>query len=671
MALQGGLQTLRSLQALRELLKTSEWHSTQEIAQQLWSQGWPSRVIELPIDWWKQTSEFEAGTWIVANQQEPEHWWLVLQRKGKLQIHALTAPKESQTTPEDLQLQAVSLWPAMTFSSPARWDDLQLQLKPGVSICTALPATLVRTVNWLILLWLLIAVQEQKISIPLALILAALNILFGQLLDNQWNRLWLNRSERQRAALLLIGIQKVVRLPHNILKSIGHKGATALALTLQQIGHQLPLTIGRSLPAITLFVTSNLMLGVWLPALGAINTLATGLWFLINKILSQLSQIKETEKNIQQDLAQQRSKELIENCSTLRLGAAEQKAIKWWAEPQLAAHKQQWSLDWINTLQTWSTLVLATVMIGSSIKTAPTLTDQWLAFSLVAMQLASVWEIGFALKAARNLKQHWQVSQVLLNHQPEWRSGASNPGILKGELEAKNISFRYRSNKKLILSNINFTIQSGSFVAIVGSTGSGKSTLIRVLLGLEEPLQGQIFVDGHDYRELQRDLLRRQIGSVLQDTGLVGRTMMEVIAAGRPLSLEQAWSAAEDAGLGAELQTLPMGLQTLITAGGRNLSGGQRQRLAIARALAGNPRLLMLDEPTSALDNETQAHVLKKLEERAITRVMVAHRLSTIEQADVILVLEHGEIVEQGNYNDLLKRGGVFSQLISRQLVNR
>ena len=396
---------------------------------------------------------------------------------------------------------------------------------------------------------------RANISIPLALIIAALNILFGQFLDNQWNRLWLNQSERQRTALLLMGIQKVLRLPHSILQSIGHTGATALALTLQKIGHLLPLAIGRSVPAVTLFITSNLMLWMWFPTLGAINTLTIGFWFLINKILTQPSQIKETEKNIQQDLALQRSKELIENCSTLRLAGAEHRAIQWWAEPQLSAHKLQSSLDWINTLQTWSTLVLVTLIIGSSIKIAPTLSDPWLVLSLVAMQLASVWEISFTLKTARDLKQNWQIAQGLLNSPSEWQSGTSNPGIIKGNLEVQNISFRYRPNTKLVLSNINFTIQAGSFVAIVGSTGSGKSTLLRVLLGLEEPLQGQIFVDGHDYRELQRDLFRRQIGSVLQDTGLVGSTMMEVIASGRQLSLEQAWSAAEDAGLGADLQT--------------------------------------------------------------------------------------------------------------------
>ena len=660
---------MSNLQILRELIETSETHNTQELARQLWGHGWPSRVIELPNDWWEQTSELEAGLWIVGEQQSPEHWWLVHQRQGTLHIHALTAPEGSESNPQELQRQAVSLWPAMAFSTPARWSDLERQLKPGPAIRAALPAALLRTLNWLILPWLLIAILKQIIGIPLALVLASLSLLFGQLLDNQWKRLWLNRSERQRAALALIGIQKVLRLPLSILQNIGHTRATALAFTLQNIGQQLPLALGRSLPALTLFIASNLMLWLLLPSIGIICTLGTGVWFLVTEVLSQWSQTKQSPKCIQQDLAQQRSQELIENCSTLRLAAAEQKALDWWSEPELAAYRQQPSLDWISTLQTWSAVVFATLLIGVSIKVAATRTNQWLALSLIAMQLASVRELNIALKTGRDLKQHWQGAQVLLNSPSEWKSGAVDPGILEGSIEVRNLSFRYRPNAPLVLSKVNFSVKAGSFVAIVGPSGSGKSTLLRILLGFEDPQQGQVYVDGRDCRELQRDLLRRQIGTVLQDARLVGNTLMEVIAAGRPLSLEQVWSAAEDAGLGEDLKTLPMGLQTLVPAGGSNLSGGQRQRLAIARALAGDPRLLLLDEPTSALDNQTQAHVLKNLEQRAVTRIMVAHRLSTIQHADVILVLENGEIVERGTYNDLLKQQGVFSQLMSRQLI--
>ena len=660
---------MSNLQILRELIETSETHNTQELARQLWGHGWPSRVIELPNDWWEQTSELEAGLWIVGEQQSPENWWLVHQRQGTLHIHALTAPEGSESNPQELQRQAVSLWPAMAFSTPARWSDLERQLKPGPAIRAALPAALLRTLNWLILPWLLIAILKQIIGIPLALVLASLSLLFGQLLDNQWKRLWLNRSERQRAALALIGIQKVLRLPLSILQNIGHTRATALAFTLQNIGQQLPLALGRSLPALTLFIASNLMLWLLLPSIGIICTLGTGVWFLVTEVLSQWSQTKQSPKCIQQDLAQQRSQELIENCSTLRLAAAEQKALDWWSEPELAAYRQQPSLDWISTLQTWSAVVFATLLIGVSIKVAATRTNQWLALSLIAMQLASVRELNIALKTGRDLKQHWQGAQVLLNSPSEWKSGAVDPGILEGSIEVRNLSFRYRPNAPLVLSKVNFSVKAGSFVAIVGPSGSGKSTLLRILLGFEDPRQGQVYVDGRDCRELQRDLLRRQIGTVLQDARLVGNTLMEVIAAGRPLSLEQVWSAAEKAGLGEELKVLPMGLQTLVPAGGSNLSGGQRQRLTIARALAGNPRLLLLDEPTSALDNQTQAHVLKNLEQHAITRIMVAHRLSTIQHADVILVLVNGEIVERGNYNDLLKQQGVFSQLMSRQLI--
>ena len=213
---------MSNLQILRELIETSETLNTQELARQLWGHGWPSRVIELPNDWWEQTSELEAGLWIVGEQQSPEHWWLVHQRQGTLHIHALTAPEGSESNPQELQRQAVSLWPAMAFSTPARWSDLERQLKPGPAIRAALPAALLRTLNWLILPWLLIAILKQIIGIPLALVLASLSLLFGQLLDNQWKRLWLNRSERQRAALALIGIQKVLRLPLSILQNIGH-----------------------------------------------------------------------------------------------------------------------------------------------------------------------------------------------------------------------------------------------------------------------------------------------------------------------------------------------------------------------------------------------------------------------------------------------------------------
>ena len=669
MALLGGLETLKSLPTLRKLLRASGNLNNHELARKLWWHGWPSRVIELPTDWWHQKNLWEAGLWISADQQTPGHWWLVEQRQGSLQIHALTAPEESKRHPQDLHRQAVSIWPTMAFSSPARWNDLQRQLKPGSAIVTAVAIALLRAVNWLLLPLLLMAILRQQISVPLALLLASPSLLFGQVLDNQGRRLWMNLSEQQRAALGHLGMQKVLRLPLSVLRSIGNTGATALGSALQQIGRQLPLTVGRLLTAITLFISSNLTLLIWHPTLGGISLLTSGLLFLAIDALSRSSHRKGNQKSIDQGLALLRSQELIENCSTLRLARAEQGALRWWSEPEQAAQKQQPALDWISTLQCWSAVLFATLLIGLAIEFTSTRTEQWLALSLIGTQLACAREISLSIDNWRDLKHQWQSAKVLVNSPSEWRPGASDPGILEGDLKVQDLSFRYRNDTPLVLSNVSFSVQAGSFVAIVGSSGSGKSTLLRILLGFEKPLHGQVLMDGSDLRDLQQDLLRRQIGTVLQDTRLVGSTLMEVIAAGRQLSLEQAWKAAEDAGLAGDLQNLPMGLQTLVPAGGRNLSGGQRQRLAIARALAGDPRLLLLDEPTSALDNETQAHVLLNLEQRAMTRVMVAHRLSTIQHADMILVLERGKVVQQGSYNDLLNQQGVFSQLMARQLI--
>jgi ABC-type multidrug transport system fused ATPase/permease subunit len=175
-------------------------------------------------------------------------------------------------------------------------------------------------------------------------------------------------------------------------------------------------------------------------------------------------------------------------------------------------------------------------------------------------------------------------------------------------------------------------------------------------LGFEQPLTGQVIIDGQDTCDLQHESLRRQIGTVLQDTRLVGNSLMEVIAAGRPLSVEEAWKAAEDAGLSDDLQALPMGLQTLVPAGGSNLSGGQRQRLAIARTLLADPQILILDDATSAIDVAVEERIHAALDARRADRttILIAHRLSTIALADRVILLDNGAVAATGTHEELL-----------------
>ncbi|MEB3323833.1 MAG: ATP-binding cassette domain-containing protein, partial [Cyanobacteriota bacterium] len=211
------------------------------------------------------------------------------------------------------------------------------------------------------------------------------------------------------------------------------------------------------------------------------------------------------------------------------------------------------------------------------------------------------------------------------------------------------------------------TIHPGEFVAVVGPSGGGKSTLVRLLLGLEHPQEGTIRFDGRSLERLRLDLVRRQIGVVPQNAALLAGTIQEVIAGGALITTEQAWQAAELAAIAAEIQSFPMGMHTLLSEGGGNLSGGQRQRLAIARALVRQPALLILDEATSALDNISQAVVSDNLRHLGLTRIVVAHRLSTIRHADRILMLQGGKVVQEGPFDQLIHEGGPFAELMRRQ----
>jgi len=278
----------------------------------------------------------------------------------------------------------------------------------------------------------------------------------------------------------------------------------------------------------------------------------------------------------------------------------------------------------------------------------------FLAFSTaLGIFVGSVTEISTSIVDLVDVLAKQRLVSPLLEQEEEQPGLVHPPGRLSGRLEVRDLSFRYCEEGPLILNRISMNILPGQIVAIVGPSGSGKSTLMRLLLGFDKPSSGGILFDGKAIDGLDLDLLRQQIGSVMQSAKLFAAPIFENIGAGRMLRLEDAWAALEDAGLANEVRAMPMGIHTLVSEGGGNLSGGQRQRLMIARALAGRPRFLFFDEATSALDNVTQSAVSAAIQRRNVTRIVIAHRLSTIRAADYVFVIEKGEITQQGTPREL------------------
>jgi len=240
---------------------------------------------------------------------------------------------------------------------------------------------------------------------------------------------------------------------------------------------------------------------------------------------------------------------------------------------------------------------------------------------------------------------------------------------LSGEIEVANVSFRYLPDGPLVLQDVFLQIRPGEFVAIVGASGSGKSTLLRLLLGFESPESGSVYYDHQDISAFDPASIRRQAGTVLQQSQLSVGTILSNITGMSKATFEDAWEAARNVGLDEDIKQMPMGMNTIITGGLSTISGGQRQRIMIARAIVNKPRILFFDEATSALDNRTQHIVSKSLETLQATRIVIAHRLTTVQNADRIYLMEHGRIEESGTYEDLLRKGGKFAELVKRQIV--
>lgn len=259
-------------------------------------------------------------------------------------------------------------------------------------------------------------------------------------------------------------------------------------------------------------------------------------------------------------------------------------------------------------------------------------------------------------------------ARPILDTEPEASEGI-DPGELKGDIEFENVRFRYSDDSPNAVDGVSFGIRQGDYVAFVGPSGSGKSTIYRLLLGFETPDSGTVFLDGHNLASLDLARVRGRLGVVLQHGQIVAGSIYENIAGMSPLSSEDAWAAARGAALEDDIRAMPMGMRTMLPEGGAGLSVGQKQRLLIARALARKPRVLLFDEATSALDNRAQARVQDSLRQLGVTRLVIAHRLSSIRDVDRIFVMQEGRIVERGTYEELIGREGVFATLSRRQLV--
>ncbi len=266
------------------------------------------------------------------------------------------------------------------------------------------------------------------------------------------------------------------------------------------------------------------------------------------------------------------------------------------------------------------------------------------------------------------LKPMYNSFKPILDEESEINQQKIKVKRLNGSIEISNVSYKY-DNEQQIFKKLSLNVKRGDYIGITGTSGCGKSTLIKLLLGMVKPQSGNIFYDGIDINHLNLSSLRKNIGIVLQSSTLFNGDILSNITMFSPdITINDAWEAAEIADIADDIRKMPMGIHTLIAEGGSNLSGGQKQKIIIARALVTKPRLLIFDEATSSLDNISQQKISDAIDNMKCTRIIVAHRLSTLKFCKRIVVLDNGIVAEDGTFDELLQKNGIFAQLIKEQL---
>ena len=399
---------------------------------------------------------------------------------------------------------------------------------------------------------------------------------------------------------------------------------------------------------------------------------------VVTSVVSTLLQMKISKARMERGAKQSGMVfALISGIQKIKLAGAERRAFARWANDYSKAAKLQYDppafIKFNSVITTAISLIGTVVLYYFAIATKVTAAD-YMAFNASYGMVAGAFSAlaGVALTAA-NIKPVLEMVEPILKTVPEISESKRMVVRLSGAVELNNVSFRYNENMPYVLDDLSLKIRPGQYIAIVGRTGCGKSTLIRQLLGFEKPQKGAVYYDGTDIDKLDLRSLRRNIGVVLQDGQLFQGDIFSNITISAPwLTMDDAWAAAEMAGIADDIRRMPMGMHTLIIGGSSGISGGQAQRLMIARAVAPKPKILIFDEATSALDNITQKQVSDALNALKCTRIVVAHRLSTIRQCSRIIVLEGGKIHQDGTYDELISdKNGLFYELVKRQRIEQ
>ncbi len=366
---------------------------------------------------------------------------------------------------------------------------------------------------------------------------------------------------------------------------------------------------------------------------------------------------------------------VINGIQKIRLSGSEKRVFARWGRLYAKGAQLEYNPPLflkINTVITTAISLIGTIVLYYLAIQTNVGVSQYYAFTAAYGRVMGAFSVlaGIAVSVA-SIRPVLEMAEPILKAEPEVAADKQPVDRVTGHIEMSHVSFRYEENTPYVLNDLSLDIKAGEYVAIVGRTGCGKSTLVRLLLGFEKPEKGGIFYDRHDLNSIDPRSLRKHIGVVIQNGQLFQGDIFSNITISAPdLTLDEAWEAAEMAGIAQDIRDMPMGMQTLISEGQGGISGGQKQRLMIARAVAPKPSILIFDEATSALDNKTQKQVSGALDKLNCTRIVIAHRLSTIRNCDRILVMDKGTIIEEGTYDDLIAQNGHFAELVARQRLD-